>query len=113
MNDEGCCVRAPRDGIGGGVMQKQVIGRSTEISDTVWLDLESRAAVEITSEDPARPIESALRPGEKAGWRAADPGPQVIRLVFNQPQRISQVRLKFTERERESTPGSVCGGGRE
>jgi len=90
-------------------MQKQVIGRSTEISDTLWLDLESKAAVEITSEDPARPIESALRPGEKAGWRAADPGPQVIRLIFNQPQRISQVRLKFTERERERTQEFVLG----
>jgi hypothetical protein len=84
-------------------MQKRVIGRPTEVADAVWLDLESKAAVEITSEDPARPIESALRPGKKAGWRAADPGLQVIRLVFNQPQRISHVRLKFTERERERT----------
>jgi len=49
------------------------------------------------------PIESAIWLGVEAGWRAADPGPQVIRLLFNQPQRISHVRLKFTERERERT----------
>jgi hypothetical protein len=65
--------------------------------------VESKAAVEITSEDPTRPIESAIWLGVEAGWRAADPGPQVIRLLFNQPQRISHVRLKFTERERERT----------
>src|SRR5215469_17548586 len=84
-------------------MQKQVIGRPREVSDESWLDVESKAAVEITSEDPTRPIESAFRLGKQAGWRAADPGPQVIRLHFNQPQRISHVRLKFTERERERT----------
>lgn len=84
-------------------MQKQVIGRPRDVSDAAWLDVESKAAVEITSEDPTRPIESAIRLGVEAGWRAADPGPQVIRLLFNQPQRISHVRLKFTERERERT----------
>jgi hypothetical protein len=83
-------------------MQKQVIGLR-EVLDPVWLDVESKAAVEITSEDPIRPIESAIRLGVKAGWRAADPGPQVIRLLFNQPQHISHLRLKFTERERERT----------
>ena len=83
-------------------MKKQVIG-PREVSDPVWLDVESKAAVEITSEDPTRPIESAIRLGVEAGWRAADPGPQVIRLLFNQRQRISHVRLKFTERERERT----------
>ena len=54
-------------------MQKQVIGRPREISDAAWLDVESKAAVEITSEDPTRPIESAIRLGVEAGWRAADP----------------------------------------
>ena len=45
-----------------------------------WLDLPRLADVEITSEDPAHPIESALLPHGDSGWRAADPGPQTIRL---------------------------------
>jgi len=84
-------------------MQKRVIGHPTQVSGAAWLDLESKAVVEITSEDPARPIESALQLGKEAGWRAAYPGPQVIRLLFNRPQRISHVRIKFTERERQRT----------
>jgi hypothetical protein len=91
-------------------MQKPVIGHPTEVSGAAWLDLESQAAVEITSEDPARPIESAFRLGKEAGWRATYPGPQVIRLLFNQPQRISYVRIKFTERERQSTQACVYKG---
>ena len=35
-------------------MQKQVTGRPREVSDAAWLDVESKAAVEITSEDPTR-----------------------------------------------------------
>lgn len=84
-------------------MQKQVIGRSSQVSESGWLDLEKEAAVEVTSENPGRPIESALTPGGKAGWLASDPGPQIIRLIFHQPRRISRVRLKFTETERERT----------
>jgi len=39
-----------------------------------WLDLERLAQVEITSEDAAHPIESAVLPGRGSGWRAAGPG---------------------------------------
>jgi hypothetical protein len=85
-------------------MQKQVIGRVRESSEPAWLDLKSNAAVEISSEDSAHPIESALDPdGRGAGWRAAEPGIQVVRLVFNQPQRISLVRLRFKETEVQRT----------
>jgi hypothetical protein len=34
-----------------------------------WLDLEKVAIVEITSEDPKFPIESALATREGTGWR--------------------------------------------
>ena len=33
-----------------------------------WLDLETLARVEVTSEDPAHPVESALAPGAAGGW---------------------------------------------
>ena len=40
-----------------------------------WLDVGSAAVVEVTSEDGAFPVESALLQGEKRGWRASGPGP--------------------------------------
>jgi len=56
-------------------MQKHLIepGPSRRDSDTGWLDLETLATAEITSEEPNRPIERAFRPGEESGWRAVEP----------------------------------------
>ena len=53
-----------------------------------WLDLENAATVEVTSEDKDFPIESSLSIEERQGWRAAEPGVQTIRLVFDQPQEL-------------------------
>jgi hypothetical protein len=64
-----------------------------------WLDLQQIASAEISSEDPGHPFENALRGG--GGWRAADPGPQVIRLNFDEPQAIRRIRLEFREPHRE------------
>lgn len=64
-----------------------------------WLDLEQVAKAELTSEDPAYPLESALRPGGGPGWRAAEAGPQVIRLRFDVPRRLRRIRLVFHERD--------------
>ncbi|MET0984235.1 MAG: hypothetical protein ABW034_02400 [Steroidobacteraceae bacterium] len=66
-------------------------------SDAPWLSLGEIASVEITSEDAAHPIESALLPGAQSGWRAADPGAQVIRVCFDQPQQLSRIGLEFNE----------------
>ena len=86
-------------------MQKRVIGQEppSGVSDAEWLDLESQATVEISSEEPHRPIEFAFRGSEEVGWRAGAPGMQVIRLVFHQPRRISRIRLRFTEKSAERT----------
>jgi hypothetical protein len=65
-----------------------------------WLDLQELASVEISSEDAQHPFENAL-PGGKGGWRAALPGPQVIRLNFDHPQSIRRIRLEFREAKRE------------
>ena len=62
-----------------------------------WLNVEELAEVEITSEDTAYPIESALVSGENMGWRAARPGKQTIRLLFGPPQRLRRVWLNFVE----------------
>src|SRR2546421_11454024 len=57
---------------------------------------ESVALLEVTSEDPAYVAESALA-GEGAGWRAADAGPQKIRLIFAAPQTLRRISLLFDE----------------
>jgi len=73
------------------------------LPDHGWLDLDALAEVEISSEDMDYPIESALLPGHASGWRAAMPGEQVIRLVFDQPQRLQRIRLNFVETHIERT----------
>ena len=81
-------------------MRKRIITEgSPQSSDPEpdWLDLERLAQVEVTSEEAAHPIESALIPGSGVGWRAAQSGEQRIRLLFDEPQRIERIRLLFRE----------------
>ena len=68
-----------------------------------WLDVERAAVVEITSEEKGYPVESAFVSGEVRGWRAAEPGPQTIRLIFDQPQKLKQISLVFEEKEIQRT----------
>jgi hypothetical protein len=68
-----------------------------------WLDVEKLAVVEVSSENDAFPVESALLPGKGSGWRASLPGKQIIRLIFDRPQRLQWVRLNFEELEKERT----------
>ena len=68
-----------------------------------WLNVEGLAEVEITSEDAAHPIESALLPDRASGWRAAGPGKQTIRLFFNHPQRLRRIWMNFVEPAAERT----------
>jgi len=87
-------------------MLKRIIGQDTrDVSpaNQHWLNLDALAQVEVTSEDAAHPIESGLLPGTESGWRAAQPGPQTVRLVFDQPQRIRRMHLEFHEDESERT----------
>ena len=64
-----------------------------------WLNLQELAEVEVTSEAEGYPVESAFNSGAGPGWRAASPGKQRIRLVFDQPQSIQHMRLQFHEPE--------------
>ena len=87
-------------------MRKRVLNRGPQdiLPPTQpWLNLEALADVEVTSEDPAHPIESALISGSGSGWRAEQPGQQTVRLLFHQPQRIKRMNLVFQENERERT----------
>jgi hypothetical protein len=73
--------------------------RESPSANTGWLDLEALAQVEVTSEDAAHPIESALLPVGTTGWRAESPGEQTIRLLFEAPQRLRRIRLLFREQK--------------
>ena len=68
-----------------------------------WLDVERAAVVEISSEEKDYPVESAFASEEARGWRAADPGSQTIRLIFDQPQRLKLISLVFEEKENART----------
>ena len=83
-------------------MHKRIISDSTkeeqqQPSDQKWMNIESLVEVEISSEDADFPIESALLFGNDSGWRALEPGEQIIRLVFIEPHNIKTVMLNFEE----------------
>ncbi len=87
-------------------MRKRLINPTLESLRTRGegrLDVERAAAVEVTSEDKDYPVESAFTSGDARGWRAADPGSQTIRLVFDQPQKLSCISLVFEENETART----------
>lgn len=68
-----------------------------------WLDLERLARVELTSEDADFPIEAALGTKRGAGWRAAAAGEQLLRFVFDEPQRLERIQLIFEEEDTTRT----------
>lgn len=72
-------------------------------SGQTWLDVDNAALVEVTSEENGYPIESALQGGESQGWRAADPGTQTIRLIFDEPQHLRRIWLDFRDSENTRT----------
>jgi hypothetical protein len=88
------------------LMRKQTIDSGRERlshSGDAWLDLEHLARVEITSESAEHPIESALTGDLGVGWRAAQPGKQTIRLIFDQPLSLGRILLRFDEEDQVRT----------
>jgi hypothetical protein len=88
-------------------MRKRIAGTNrTETggeSEQGWLDLEEIATVELTSENPDFPIESALGFRAGPGWRASQKGAQQIRIIFDQPVSLHRIQLRFHEAECERT----------
>ena len=79
--------------------------RGAEPSDQAWLDMDRNVLVEVTSEEKAHPIESALLPdeNEKCGWRAANPGTEIIRFIFDEPQTLRRIWLVFEDTKNTRT----------
>lgn len=99
-------------------MRKSVIaGTSAAVGSggEGWLDLEAIARVEITSEDVNLPIEHALGKTATTGWRAAETGPQVVRVLFDAPQAIRRIQLHFVDKgaERSQEFAVYAGSGAE
>jgi hypothetical protein len=86
-------------------MRKKIINPfspETIPSSQSWLDIERLSEIEITSESAAHPVESALT-GSGSGWRAAQPGEQTIRLIFDHPLSLRRILLRFVEQEQART----------
>ena len=94
-------------------MRKSVIDPVTihpeQRSEQEWLELEQMARVEVTSEDLNFPIESALASGKGPGWRAAEKGKQIIRIIFDKPRPLRRIRLEFLETENPGIHSSMVG----
>jgi hypothetical protein len=87
-------------------MRKRIISQDPQNvvpADQAWLDLQSLAEVELTSEDQANPIEAALVSGAGLGWRAAQAGEQTIRLLFDEPRRVRRIQVLFHEDQKART----------
>ncbi|MCC9166449.1 hypothetical protein [Pontibacter harenae] len=88
-------------------MRKKIIQQENQTVSSIeqhnWLDLEQLVQVEVTSEEEAHPIEVAFTDGSEDGWKAAQPGEQTIRLIFDAPQRISRIKLLFRGNGQERT----------
>jgi hypothetical protein len=79
------------------------IPQSAQPRDQAWVDVDRIASVEVTSEESEYPIESALLLEGKRGWRAANPGTQTIRLIFDEPQKLRRILLVFEDSENSRT----------
>jgi|SRR4051794_27416729 hypothetical protein len=87
-------------------MRKSVLSEDSAektSKEPAWWDIDQLATVEVSSEHPDHPIEAALIPGSGSFWQAAKPGPQKVRIKFDQPQRVSRIGLLFQEAGRERT----------
>ena len=79
------------------------IPQNAPLRDQAWMDVDRIASVEVSSEESDYPIESALLLEGKRGWRAANPGMQTIRLIFDEPQKLRRILLVFEDTENSRT----------
>jgi hypothetical protein len=88
------------------MMRTQIVRQLQEErvrADQAWLDLEHLAQVELSSEDSAHPIANAFLRERSGGWLAAEPGKQIIRLLFGPSLDVHRIRLEFRESSMERT----------
>jgi hypothetical protein len=101
-----------------GIMRKSIITPNPVAASPRgehWRELERIARVEISSEAEDFPIEHALGKTVTTGWRAAETGPQVIRLFLDEPIAVRRIQLHFVDRVSERSQEFVllAGSGKE
>lgn len=87
-------------------MRKRIITpapAASSVPGIAWLNLDAIGQVDISSEAADYPIENALVLAASSGWRAAEPGTQTVRLIFDTPQALTRIWLNFVETEVERT----------
>lgn len=77
------------------MIRKKLIEVSSTESEN-WLDLARSATFEVTSEEAEHPIEHALTKSADK-WMASTTGEQIIRMRFDEAERISRIFLLFEE----------------
>ena len=89
-------------------MWKEIVGNKKNAEQKHhgenWLPLEEMARAQLTSEDPAFPLENALSlnaESNEKGWMAKEPGAQTITLNFMKQVKVRRILLQFVEREFE------------
>ena len=85
------------------MIKRIVTAHEDPVDSPAWLDLDELADVDVSSEDPAAPIEGVFSGGAPTGWRAATPGRQTIRVRFRRPIRLTRIRVTFEETARVRT----------
>ena len=68
-----------------------------------WLDVAKVATIDASSEQAGYPIVQAFDAAGESGWRASEPGEQVVQVGFRRPTRVRRVRIVFTESALERT----------
>ncbi|HZQ50767.1 MAG TPA: hypothetical protein VFB14_01145 [Bryobacteraceae bacterium] len=99
-------------------MRKTILGHEHDaatFSGNEWLGVEAIAGIDVTSEADGAPVENVLYPDRDTGWRAGEPGPQIIRITFGGPTSIRRIQLVFREsqcaRTQEFTLRCTVAGG--
>ena len=82
-------------------LRKRLHNPSAPSDQTTWLRIDELAEVSVSSEDAHHPVEGALIDGVGAGWRAAAPGEQSLRIHFDESRTITRIHLIFEEAEHE------------
>ena len=81
-------------------MQKTILEHNPHpatSSSNEWFGVEAITGIDVTSEADDAPVENVLYTDRETGWRAGEPGPQIIRLTFSGPIKIRRIQLVFEE----------------
>jgi hypothetical protein len=81
-------------------MRKTILGHEDRCANSFsneWFGVEAIAGIAVTSEADDAPVENVLYPDRETGWRASEPGLQIIRITFAAPTNIRHIQVAFRE----------------